>query len=58
MLVSTLIKLKKFIPIAQKIKKFFYFKLYVHLRYILEGDRPSQTTKHKLIKYYLLIFIL
>ncbi len=29
------------------IKKSFYFKLSAHLRYYLEGDRPSQTNKLK-----------
>jgi len=45
MRVCTLIKLKKFITITKKINKFSFFKLYAHLRYFLEGDRPSQTTK-------------
>jgi len=29
------------------IKKPFYFRLSAHLRYYLEGDRPSQTNKLK-----------
>lgn len=31
----------------KRIKKSFYFKLSAHLRYYLEGDRPSQTNKLK-----------
>lgn len=44
-----LIKFKKFITITKEINKFLDFKLYTHLRYFLEGDRPSQTTKHNFI---------
>jgi len=46
-LVCTLIKIWKFISITYKIKKFYYPKLYAHLRYFLEGDRPSQTNNLK-----------
>ncbi len=46
-LVSTLIKFWKFISITHKIKKFYCPKLYAHLRYYLEGDRPSQTNNLK-----------
>jgi hypothetical protein len=42
----------------KKIKKFFYFKLYAHLRYFLEGDRPSQTNKLKNIQYILFLLYL
>jgi len=31
----------------KEIKKSLYFKLFEHLRYYLEGDRPSQTNKLK-----------
>jgi len=56
MLVSTLIKFKKFILIPKKVKKPSCFKLYTHLRYFLEGDRPSQTTKLKSIKSKNILF--
>ena len=37
----------KYIPLRSTIN--FYLNLpYVHLRYSLGGDRPSQTTSHKL----------
>jgi hypothetical protein len=47
-LVCTLIKIWKFILITYKIKKFYCPKLYAHLRYFLEGDRPSQTNNLRL----------
>ena len=46
-LVSTIIKFETSIAMIKKIKKFSYIKLYAHLRYFLEGDRPSQTNKLK-----------
>jgi hypothetical protein len=52
-LVSTTIKFDKFIAMHKTIKQSSYLKLYAHLRYFLEGDRPSQTNKLKPIQIYL-----
>jgi len=49
-LVSLLIKIQTFILIAQSIKESTYLNLNTHLRYYLEGRRPSQT--HNLITTY------
>jgi len=42
-LVGITIKHHIFILISQKVKELFCAVLYIHLRYYLEGGRPSQT---------------
>ena len=45
----SILQSSKFVPLRSTIDSNFQFELtFVHLRYSLGGDRPSQTTNHTL----------
>jgi hypothetical protein len=42
-----ILQLNKYMPLCYE-NKLIFKPVFVHLRYFLGGDRPSQTTTHKL----------
>ena len=51
----SILQSSKFIPLCSTIDKFQFELTFVHLRYFLGGDRPSQTTNHTLFTLKVLV---
>ena len=51
----SILQSSKFIPLCSTIDKFQFELTFVHLRYFLGGDRPSQTTNHTLFTLEVLV---